>query len=610
MFKFRNWMNNGRFGFVVLALALSAGATGCGDDSAVTGNQSAGGADGAGLGDGALTGDDAGNSDGSTAIGDGILTADGVVSTVCGNGKCEGPVENSGNCPADCSPIGGPDATTGPAVCGNGVCEGPDETMFLCPADCKTAATGQEACKHKACQPQYDACSADAACMTAIACFNAGGGNECVTSQQVGQEVNALTQCVQKANCKPGGLMNCGNGTCDLDESELTCPADCKTAVNPQETCLQQNCATDYKACQADATCVKIVDCVENAILVKSDPNACFQGMGGPGGGGMSQVTQGFLGCAQQSQCLGGGGGGGGGGTTATCGNGKCDGGETMLTCPKDCTQPTTPTEACYHKACPSQYAACSADPACIKAVDCFNTGGNPQQCGNNANQSALNQCVTASGCANQGGGGGGGLPNCGNGVCDPDELVLTCPADCKTPTDPQETCLQKSCATQYKACAADPACVKVVDCVNNNQNNPQQCMQGGGMSGTTGGLFQCGQQANCFGGGGGGGGTVQTTCQGNCGTYTQTPGSCQCDDKCTANGDCCKDYASLCGTTTTPVCGDGTCAAPQETAANCAADCAPPPPKPCKTIKDCGATEVCCGLASGSVCTPTGQCK
>ncbi len=495
--------NSSRAAIAILA-ALALGTTACGSDAAVVGSQSVGSDDSTSGNDGALSGADT-----SIGTGDGIATSDAVVSFVCGNGKCEGPTETSTTCPADCATVVGPDAAGGPAVCGNGICEGPDETMLLCAADCKAPASAAETCKHKACPKEYDACTADAACVAAVKCFNAGGGNECVTSQQVGQEVQGLTTCVQ------------------------------------------------------------------------------------------------------QSGCNGGGGGGGGGGTTATCGDGTCDQGETMLTCPKDCTQPQTPTEACYHKACPGEYTACSADAACVKVVDCMNTGGSQQQCGMNKNQMALNQCIQGSGCTGGGGGGGGGLANCGNGVCDPGELVLTCPADCKTPTDPQETCLQKSCATEYKTCQADPTCVKVVDCVNNNQNNPQQCMQGGGMGGAVGGLFQCGQSSGCFGGGGGGGGTgtAQTTCQGNCGNYSNVAGSCQCDNQCAQNGDCCKDFTTLCGGAPT-ACGDGACTAPQETAANCPADCAPPAPTPCKTKADCAATEVCCGLASGSVCTAVGQCK
>ncbi len=487
---------------VALLAALSLSVAACGSDSAVAGAQGVTEGDGTAGGDGSLSGADAtaGTDDAAVAVNDA------VVSFVCGNGTCEGPAENATTCPADCATVVGPDATGGPNVCGNGICEAPNETMLLCAADCKTPATPAEDCKHKACGKQYDTCTADAACVTAIQCFNAGGGNECLTSQKVSQEVQALTQCVQQANC-----------------------------------------------------------------------------------GGQT---------------------GGGGGTTATCGNGACDQGETMLTCPKDCTKPQTQTEACYHKACPNEYAACSADPKCVAAVDCFNTGGTPQQCGNNQNQTALDQCIQGSTCNNTTGG-GGGLKNCGNGVCDPDETMLTCPADCKQPVNPQETCLQTSCPTEYKACQADPACVTVVDCVNNNQNNPQQCLQGGGMGGAVMGIFQCGQQSKCFqSGGGGGGGTVQTTCQGNCGNYSNTQGSCQCDNQCPQNNDCCSDYASLCGGGPPVVCGDGTCSAPQETATTCPKDCAPPAPTPCKTKADCATTEVCCGLASGSVCTAIGQCK
>ena len=468
---------SGRLGVVaVMALgtALSLGMAGCGEDAAV--------ATTAEIGDDALGG-----------AADGTLGQDGADGTA---------VDNDAVASNDLIQVGDaitqPDILPGQAVCGDGVCTAPDETMFLCAADCKTPATDVEACKHKACQPQYDACGNDPECVAAAKCQNAGG-NQCIKSAKVGQELQALQQCVQQANCVGGGLKNCGNGTCDADESNLTCPADCKAPVDPQETCLQKACPAEFKACQGDAACVKVVDCLQN------NPNNQQQCVQGGGGGGMTQALQDFFQCAQQSNCFGGGQQGGGGGTSATCGNGQCDQGETMLTCPADCKQPKTQTEACYHNACPKEYAACSADPACVKSVDCFNTGGNPQQCGQNSNQDALDQCIQGSGC--NGGGGGGNPPG---------------------------------------------------------------------------------------------------SCQGKCGVYDQQA-TCQCDNQCLQNNDCCGDFQTLCAGGGTPaVCGNGTCEA-SETAASCPKDCGP---KACTTKNDCGATEVCCAQAAGAICVPVGQCQ
>ena len=587
-------MRNYSVSFVVLLASLLLGAAACGDDTGVSGVS-------------AESGDTVSGTDGTIAGADGALTdgtvgVDGVTSIVCGDGKCDGPSETSANCPADCGGNTLGDATTtGPAVCGDGKCQAPGETMFLCPADCKTPATDAEACKHKACQPQYDACSGDPACMAQVACENSGGQN-CAKDKKADQELNALSGCIQQANCTNVGLKQCGDGTCQSTETMLTCPQDCKTPVDPQETCIQKGCPDDYKACQADAACVKIVDCVNNN---QNNPNQCFQNGGQP-----SDVIQGFFQCAQQSGCFGGGGGGGGGGGTgATCGNGQCNQGETMLTCPADCKQPKTPTEACYHKACPNEYSKCSADADCVKTVDCFNTGGDANQCGSNVNQQALNVCIQKSGCDNGGGGGGGGgLQNCGDGKCADGETNLTCPDDCPTATDPQEICLQKNCSKQYTQCQNSDNCTTAIDCYNQG-GDPQQCFGNGGKS--LQGLLQCGFQSGCItqgGGGGGGGGNPPGSCKGKCGVYDKQA-SCQCDNACLQNNNCCADMQTLCGGGgPTVVCGDNVCDS-SESSATCPKDC-PAGPTPCKTKGDCSSTEVCCAAAGGSVCVAVGQCK
>jgi hypothetical protein len=53
-----------------------------------------------------------------------------------------------------------------------------------------------------------------------------------------------------------------------------------------------------------------------------------------------------------------------------------------------------------------------------------------------------------------------------------------------------------------------------------------------------------CSDYASVCGGGGGGGGA--NSCVGNC--NGQAPGGCYCDTACTGAGDCCADYANACG--------------------------------------------------------------
>ena len=56
-------------------------------------------------------------------------------------------------------------------------------------------------------------------------------------------------------------------------------------------------------------------------------------------------------------------------------------------------------------------------------------------------------------------------------------------------------------------------------------------------------------------------------------------------------------------------VCGNGVCEPPLETAKSCAADCAAPPAKPCKSIKDCKGGEVCCNKGGALRCLAATAC-
>ena len=98
MRKVNKWVQNGncRLGALFIALAMTTAA--CGDDSAVAGSQSVNGGDATGGNDGSLSGED------GAAPGDAIGSADGTVTSfVCGNGKCEGPMETAATCPAGSS---------------------------------------------------------------------------------------------------------------------------------------------------------------------------------------------------------------------------------------------------------------------------------------------------------------------------------------------------------------------------------------------------------------------------------------------------------------------------------------------------------------------------
>ena len=385
------------------------------------------------------------------------------------------------------------------------------------------------------------------------------------------------------------------------------------------------------------------------------------------------------------------------GAVAATCGDGKCAGTETATNCPGDCGTVTPPTGSCAGKCgqydktwscqcdtkcasaanndccgdlatacpatspivtcvetnCPTDVAACTADPACAKVLDCAK---------NCTDQNCLFGCVGGSGgfgnlppalqgvynCGNKANcfqGGGPTAPVCGDGKCDTGETAASCPKDCGTTTPPVcgdgkcdagetaancpkdcgstgtptlDQCIQSNCTASYTKCAADPACLAGLACVEGGKQI-WNCVTDWQIGLTLGQVQACAGQNGCFTGttgGGGGGGTPPTgSCAGICGQFNTSGGlnACQCQSWCTQAGNCCSDYQALCvNGGSTAKCGDGVCAsAAGETATTCPADCGTTPtPAPCKTKSDCTGADVCCAQAAGNVCLPAAQCK
>lgn len=263
---------------------------------------------------------------------------------VCGNGFCE-TGETNASCPADCKPAA--------AVCGNGMCEN-GESNASCPADCKPAG---------------------AVC----------GNGFCETG-----ESNASCP----ADCKPAGAV-CGNGMCENGESAATCPADCKTTGGScvgkcggqstgcycDDLCSNNNdCCADYQAVCKGSTCTP--KCVANAVC--GAPDGC-------GGKCTGTCTAGLV-CNASKVCA---------PSTAKCGNGICETGETSTNCAADCK---TAGGSCSGM-CGKQSGSCYCDSGCKQSNDC---------------------------CADYDKFCGGTSSACPNGKCEPGETEASCPADCK----------------------------------------------------------------------------------------------------------------------------------------------------------------------------------
>lgn len=412
-------------------------------------------------------------------------------------------------------------------------------------------------CLEKSCADTVAACKANGTCAQFWDCASACKDSNCMQAcsqkfdlSQLGPVLTPMQDCGQKAGCfggggpGPGNGPVCGDGKCEQPENSLNCAKDCpNTPPGDAQKCLYDKCKDSYNACFGSQPCVAAVACINTG----KPANQCASDKK------TAEQLNAMLQCGDKNGCF------GGGSTGAQCGNGKCEAGETYLSCAKDCPAPPPPTDAltkCVADKCQKSYAACVANDGCAKALACVGAGGNMQQCAQQAG-GGTNALLTLGQCAYQ----NGCLTDTGGGTTD------TCKGKCGQYT-PNAKCQCNTLCKQFGNCCAD---------------YDTQC----------------------------GGATTGGSCAGKCGTFT--PGaSCQCNTDCATFKNCCGDYNQVCSTTPpTPVCGDGICTAPTESSTSCPKDCGAPPAKACKSKADCADTEICCGKADGTQsCLPAGQCK
>ncbi len=244
--------------------------------------------------------------------------------------------------------------------------------------------------------------------------------------------------------------------------------------VSPIVSCVESACPGEVATCEADAACAKVLDCAKNC----TDQNCLFGCVGGGGGGfNLPNGLQAVYTCGNSAKCFQG---GGGGPTNPTCGNGKCDAGETTANCPADCPA-----------------AGGGGANSCAGKCGQINTGGGYTGC------QCQNGCEQAGNCCSDYQalcGSGGTTPTCGDGKCDTGETAASCPADCGggTTTTPDQ-CVQAKCATQYASCAKDPACLTALPCVEGGKQI-WNCNVTSVQTGLTLGQLQgCATQNKCF---------------------------------------------------------------------------------------------------------------
>ncbi len=171
-------------------------------------------------------------------------------------------------------------------------------------------------------------------------------------------------------------VATCGDGLCTPGlESASNCPADCGGG-GTWGSCAGTSCFGAAFACQAAPTCASALACAtscDNAACVQACTTKLDYAT-------LSNTMEPLVQCAINQNCIAGFDQGPGNGPDS-CGNGKCDGGETHLTCPEDCGFPVSANEQCQVANCATTYATCANDGDCVDTATCYNQYGMSPQC-------------------------------------------------------------------------------------------------------------------------------------------------------------------------------------------------------------------------------------
>ena len=273
----------------------------------------------------------------------------------------------------------------------------------------------------------------------------------------------------------------CGDMVCAADEDAAGCPLDC--AGGPAAGCLRAQCLEPMAGCAGFGPCAAVLAC-----LLGCGDDGCAEACMGAGSEQAVERLQVALQCGNHAGCF---------AQPDGCGDGICQGAESVHTCPRDCLGSTE----CLVAGCAEPLAGCEASDGCLALRACLQ-GCTDGACATLCYQAAsplgiagmqgLVACALAEGCATDG-------PVCGDGQCAfPAEDALSCPADCP--------------------------------------GTGGYCGDGDCGGGET----AAGCPADCGGGGDG-------TCEGKCGQFDQNA-KCQCDPQCKEYSDCCADFEKLCG--------------------------------------------------------------
>ena len=475
----------------------------------------------------------------------------------CGNGECE-TGETPDSCPLDCKgPL--------PPACGNGDCE-PGENPGNCPDDCGAGPGPTAKCLQEHCADALAECGAEPACGALQDCLSdCGNSQQCAqgcfaeAGPGAAQKLQAVVQCGQANDCFGGGGPECGDGQCQPGENQDNCPDDCG---GNELQCLSESCPGEMEGCFNNGGCALLATCFDECGGDPGCEDACFDDVGGQAIGLFDDLVD----CGFEANCFDIGGGDSCEGKCGDfvegadcqcdqecleyedccgdfealcldeteCGNGACEPGENVGSCPQDCAPPVDVIE-CLQDACPPQFGACFQNDLCPALGQCLLECGTTDACvdecmpqfppGVQALMNALLECGIENGCV-----GGGGGPECGNGQCEPGEgnpgSPSFCPDDCQT----GPVCGNGQCEQGEQFPQSPVFCPE--DCEAGPECGNGECEPGENNSGNQ---NFCPEDCSTAG-----------SCEGECGQYDGSA-PCQCDGQCTQFGDCCSDYVEFC---------------------------------------------------------------
>ncbi|HIA02350.1 MAG TPA: hypothetical protein EYN06_04485 [Myxococcales bacterium] len=355
----------------------------------------------------------------------------------CEDAKCtseciqDGPnpaanmLTNAAQCAADkgCIPK---DAAPDKAECGNQVCD-PGENLFNCYEDCQP---GMEQCGNGQCDggEKPDTCPEDCdpdggSCEGKCGQFSQGGSCHCdEPCVEFGNCCGDFEEFCDGGNTGGGNPEICGNGNCGQGETKAICPQDC---ANDTYVCLLQEC--DAGACANAEICSKAMDCIADC----SDLDCADKCKEGQPDNNVTYLTD-MLACATKNGCLDSnppplGGFGDACQEGKDCKSGWCVGNEKGdSVCTVTCLDICAPGWAC------TTVAAAGGDVAFI--------------------------CMPAT------------KPECGDGICDPNESADSCAQDCSIQTP--MSCANEKCSKQITKCAENFICVTTLACVDDCGQN------------------------------------------------------------------------------------------------------------------------------------------